>query len=638
MPVTDIRSGTNPIGVGPRPLDGTATGVGRISTADDAIHRFIDALGGAGNVVPNVVARAGDAVKLSPDGAIWLSASGNLVADPALDHPRNAIEMGDVLYQASLSSEAGTNLFTHPAITRDQKALALVSLQAAFNSANVDMPAAAGFQTKEQALQARSCAAVLMMDLAESLSAAKPEEAELQRKILGSYLKLLSEEPHGLARNFMIYDLEREKKELVPDVQPVIATLMEEVAQTKPPYEDWFKNGNDTLKVDYHVGNGFWDDELQFWTARGWERKDNADGTVTLKHAFNENGVVTKVEMLCHNGPDAMFKRMNDPSVGVVVYSGHADYGRNVTKRLADGAPLVGSKVFFGLQCAGKDIHNNILGKYTDLQIVQSKNSSYPNEDRSTLLNALEGFAQRRNWIEISKQNRETNSDNYYFPADTLLRKKAEDLDHNGVADVWDRVVHYNTFKPQSTIDQELTPKDPGVPAARLNGAAFEAAIMRLERLAGYNQWASELQNFRLLADGFYDGKPADPLFREIPARDDDGDLTKFQLNRNYAQASEETLGAMLCYRVGREAGQRAGLSESESKGSGLLMAAKCLAVDNGSLDQQIWNGLIKFEKLANVTYQDALAAAQIDHEMGAGTRETLDALMNTLGQKNIRL
>jgi hypothetical protein len=95
-----------------------------------------------------------------------------------------------------------------------------------------------------------------------------------------------------------------------------------------------------------------------------------------------------------------------------VIYSGHANYGRNVQSRLDGGAPLIGRKVFFGLQCGGKSVHNDLLAKYPELQIVQSRSSSYGGEDRRTLMNALEGFARRAAWADIAAENKRKSSDN----------------------------------------------------------------------------------------------------------------------------------------------------------------------------------------------------------------------------------
>ena len=89
-------------------------------------------------------------------------------------------------------------------------------------------------------------------------------------------------------------------------------------------------------------------------TGYGTQRRESITGSVATVNAEEANvGVVTNVEMRMTSGPEGLFRRMNDPGVHIVAYSGHADYGRNVQRQIEGGSPLIGSKVFFGLQCGG---------------------------------------------------------------------------------------------------------------------------------------------------------------------------------------------------------------------------------------------------------------------------------------------
>lgn len=621
---------------------GPAVPAGGAPTVSDVLRRYSDGVAPArprAPAAPVAPARPAEVVPLTEDGGLFLSKTGNLVREAGLDRPRSAVELGDGLFRAAMLAEDGQNIFASPKITLEQKGLALASLVAAFNSANADLPAAGGFQRREQALQVRACAAPLILDLAGTLSAAKPAEAELQRRALDQYLKLLESEKHGLARNFMIFDLDRSKAALPADVRPLVAGLMNEVAPSKPFYDDWFKNGNNTVRVDYHVGNGFWEEETAFYIGQGFARRDNPDGTMTLSKKMVENGVETNFELKMYNGPGAIFRKMNDPNTHIVVYSGHANYGRTVSSRLGAGAPQIGNKVFFGLQCGGKGVHNEILEKYPSLQVVQSKNSSYGHQDRWTLLNSLVGISKRAGWEEISRQNIRENSDNYYFPTDTLVKKRAEDQDGDGIADAWDRVVSYNRFSAHGSVGEELSPRDPGHDARELDGRNLEGALNRFLRIAGYNEWNEGLQNQRVLTDGFYNGKAEDPALKLDAVQEADGTIYRVRINKHYAHASEETLGALLCYEVGRAECARQGLSAADAKGAALLMTAKCLDVDDGNLDQEIWKALLAYAKLpAGISFSDALGSAKEDHDMSAGTARTLESLRGKLRARNIAL
>jgi hypothetical protein len=638
MPTTDVR-------FQPRTPTTSLDGVVApppTTTVSDVLGNFADRVGAPNPVAPRAPARplATQEVKITDDGTLFLSKTGHLVPQAGLEQPRNTLEMGDTLFRASILAEADVNIFKDPRINLEQKGYAMTSLVGAFNKGNVEIPAMGGFQNKEQALQARSCAAALLLDLAESVNPARPEEAAFAKTCTQQYLRLLESEKHGLNRNFMIYDLETSKKNLPAEFRPVIDALMVEVAQTRPLYDEWFKDGNTKLKVDYHVGAGFWEEEVGFWqNDQGFARRDNGDGSVTLSKRVESNGKFLDVEMKMYNGPDAMFRKMNDANTHVVVYSGHANYGKNVTKRLDGAPPLVGHKVFFGLHCGGKGVHNEILDKWPELQVVQSLNSSYGYQDRRTLLVALQGFAERADWATISQRNVRQNSDNYYFPSDTLIRKRAEDRDNDGIFDAWDRIVSYNTFKPQASVNEHFTARDPGVAAARLDGRNLNSAVNRFLRIAGYNQWAQRLEDQRVLSNGFYEGTTRDPIFKITEERDDAGTMYKVELNKCFAHMSEESLGAVMHYELGKAAAERAGLPAADAKAAGLLMTAKCLSVDDGGLESEIFRGLCAFEKLpATLNYNEALECAKQDEHMSAGTARTLATYKEKLRARNVQL
>lgn len=586
---------------------------------------------------------AANPVPLRPGASLFLSSAGHIVGDSSQSAPASVQEQGELLFQAAqLSETTGENLFAQPSLTVERKAAALISLRQAFNAANPELSRTNGFANKTQALQTRAAAAPLLLDLAKSLDSSQPTQRALQEQALNAYLQLLESEPHGLARNFMIYDLDRAKGALPHSARPQIDTLMREVAPLTPPYEEWFKNGNTKLKVDYYVGNGFWEEEIDAYVSRGFTKKENHDGTVTLKKPYtyerdlndgSTQRIQTEVELTMHDGPQELFEKMNDPKTHMVVYSGHANYGREVPSHLRGAPEQAGAKAFFLLQCGGKGVHDAVLERYPDLQVVSSKNSSYASQDHETFLNALEGISKRQPWSQISTQNTRRNSDNYYFPSDTLLAKRALDRDKDGKVDSWDRVVNYDTFHPQAHVSAQLTPQDPGKAADVLDGRAVHGAILRFQRLAGYNQWAQPMQNQGVLNAGYYEGAPTDPLVKLTPVRGEDGgEVYKLQVNKHYAHATEETLGAALHYELGRYFAQREGLSPGDAKAAGLLMAAKAIDVDTGQLDRETWKALLDHAQLPpSIKLADAQNANHADEHFSAGGAHTLSLFKESL-------
>jgi hypothetical protein len=416
------------------------------------------------------------------------------------------------------------------------------------------------------------------------------------------------------------------------------------VAPLTPPYEQWFKNGDTKFKVDYFVGDSFWDEELNAYTSQGFARKDNPDGTVSLTRHYDEERAgekfETDVELVMHNGPQGMFDHMNDPSVKAVVYSGHADYGREVPSHLANSPDMKGDKAFFALQCGGKGIHDALLEHFPDLQVVASKNSSYGYQDRATFLNSLEGISKRLPWSQISTQNASRNSENYYFPSDTLISRRAQDRDHDGNADAWDRVMNVNPFHPEAEIAAQLTPKSPGRRADEIDGRAVTGAMLRYWRMAGYNEWAKDQENQGVVSKGFYEGKKTDPLFRTTEVNGPDGKkVLQLQVNSQYAHASEEVLGAAMHYELGRMAAKKSGLSDGDAKAAGLLMAAKALDIDTAYDDEDAWHVLLKYAELPQtIPYGLAMSANHGSEEFPAGSAATLAVFKESLKAEGITL
>jgi hypothetical protein len=639
----------------PRPIRPTTVpttpSTGRTDTTAPVTTPSVPSTTGPGRTTPTDAfggtRGTGRSAAATPVGeGVFLSSSGNFVSRAGQDKPVTAAEMGETLTRVAQLLEGGTNVFKAPGVTLAQKEAALTALNDAFTT-GAD-PAKFG-GNKDQALQTRASAAPLLLDLAQSLDPSKPAEKALLGRAFDQYKKALDTEPHGQLRTFMLFDLDRAKGALPAEFRSTIDGLMREVAPLAPPYEEWFKNGNTNFKLDYYVGDTFWEEEKAAYVAQGFLAKENPDGTVSIKKHYEKERTlndgtkqkfVTDVELVMHNGPSGMFDHINDPSVSGIVYSGHADYGREVPSHLGGAPEMNGAKAFFALQCGGKGIQNALLEHYPDMQVVASKNSSYGYQDRATLMNAIEGIAGRLPWSAVSTKNASNNSDNYYFPSDTLIGRRATDGDRDGKADAWDRVLNVNPFHPQADIEAQLTPRKPDKSIEQLDGHALSGSVFRFWRMAGYNTWAEHLKDQGVVGGGFYAGKQRDPLFKFTTVKGEDGkDLVKAQVNQWYAHASEEVLGAALHFELGRDEAKKGGLSDKDAKAAGLLMAAKALDIDTAYDDEDAWKALLKFEGLPEkVSYQDAMTANHQSEEYSAGSPDTLETFKKSLAEKHIEL
>lgn len=554
-------------------------------------------------------------------GDIQLTGRGDLVSTSGASLVRMLSTLANV-------SEQDTNPFRQGLTAAQQKGLFDLLQQALVAPQQSQAPG-----TPEQVLQAS--AAVLLLDLARATA-----DPVLKSEIIKAYGHGL-EQAGGVNRRFMILDLERVAPELGPDARRLSHAHIAEVAPSAPPYASWFANGNDTVRVHYYVGAGFWDEESRDYAAHGWSVSDQADGTRLMKKSITfepEQGpaVKTHFEVVMHNGSSALFSKMNDPAVQMVVYSGHASYGRHVPQQLGAGTDLVGDKVFMGLQCGGKGTQDPVADKYPELIQIQTKNSSYGYQDRATFRAVIDGIAHRSDWAGALKGR----SFNYYGPADRLSNERALDRDQDGRADLLDRVASHGLERPAArAVKDQLTPVATATAAQDLDGTALHAVVLRLHRMLGYTDYADHLQDQTVLDDGFYDGGVQDPLLRVDERKGPDGaPQYRLSVNKAYAGASEEVLGAAIHFELGRRFAALPGhYSPQEATAAGLLMATKALKVDNDTHDTEAFDALTRYAGIEGVSLRDARRAHAADDD-SAGNRAQIDALLKELGARGVKL
>ncbi len=487
---------------------------------------------------------------------------------------------------------------------------------------------------REQMLQAS--AAVLLLDLARVTS-----DKDLKSEIVKAYAHGL-ENSSGVNRRFMILDLERIAPELGSDAIRLLNENIGEVAPTAPPYASWFANGNDTIKVDYYVGRGFWDEEADDYEQGGFKLTENPDGTRLLEKTITfepEDGpaIKTKFEITMHDGRRGLFTKMNDPDVHMVVYSGHSDYGRAVPGQLRDGTDLVGDKVFMGFQCGGKGTQDPLADKYPGLTQIQTKNSSYGYQDRKTFSTLVEGIARRADWAGTMKGR----SFNYYGPADRKTNESALDRDQDGRADIFDRVASHDLEEPNSMkVKDQLKPVATSTAAYKLDGSALHAVGLRFHRMIGYSEYAEHLKDQSVLNDGFFEGGPDDPLLKLAQQPDVDGKKQfRMSINKSYANASEAVLGAAVHFELGRRfAASEGGYSPQQATAAGLLLVSKALSVDLSYYgDSKVFDALTKYAGIEGVSLRDVDRARAVDHDLSGGKAQ-VKALLDALAERGVKL
>lgn len=185
---------------------------------------------------PIQVAAAGEGlpgIALAAPG-LFLSASGHIVSRPGQAAPVTNQELGATLTEAAEAMAQGIFPFAVQGIPFAQKAAAFEALSKAID---LGLDAANFGGNADQALQTRAAVAPLLLDLAESLDVAQPEQKTLFAHLFARYEDATKNEPHPDLRGFMSADLARIKHFLPSEVLPAIERLTGEVVPTVP-YDD----------------------------------------------------------------------------------------------------------------------------------------------------------------------------------------------------------------------------------------------------------------------------------------------------------------------------------------------------------------------------------------------------------------
>ncbi len=575
---------------------------------------------------------AGDAVLLK--GGLFVT-----TADAAL--PSKPQEVGQSVYLAAspiAASDPRTNVFA--GLGTAETAQVFEALKSALVQVPTDTAIPQGYDDALQPLQQRSSVATTMLELMRSMRGGTAEDKLLQDSVLKAYGAMAEKEPASILRDSMVFQLHNNKDCLASAEQREVSDrLMRSFAPTSPPYDDWFKDGNDTLRVVCHTGGEFFQSEVDRWKGEGFKEVGSASsGQVELEKVYERNGVETTVRLTMARGTSGTFDRMDDPDTHIVAYSGHASWGRTVPREMRNAPEQQGAKLLLVHQCCGRGSINKFRGTYPDSQLITTCNSSYEHEDFATFKKTLVGIAERRSWASISNQIRDESwqnrRDNYYFPNDAQLRMRALDRDHDGVQDIVDRLVSFNTFAVEQDTGAEFTAKDPGVAVDRLDGTHVHEAAQIMNTTTHFSDFmTTHGTGDSFVGKGYF--KPAsddDPMVKISPVKLGAIKSYEVQVNAHFAHASEEAIKAEAFFTLAHsEPFLRSDDSKLDTCLKGLILVAHSLDVDSGHRDGEIFKALCKRHGLPEIDLWLVKACVELDH-VYAGSEASIQKLSTKLG------
>lgn len=605
------------------------------------------------------------ALGVLPDGSKLFLKEGAFVSAPDAALPSTPVEYGQGLYRAA-------RVFSEPGLNPVEK-LSLADKQAVVDRVLVGLAQAKpgdtpppGYEHPTQAAQQRSASATVLREILTSLKAADGQGKLLQDKALNALCDLVKNESDPGLRDHMAFHLHAVKDALpLPEQQTKVDAAFEAFAPSKPPYDEWFKDGNRTLNVVCHTGGEFFSSEVGRWKNEGFAVVEEGQGwnspTLLEKKVPGLDGEEMTIRLKMYSGQSGTFDAMKDEDTHIVAYSGHSGWGKNMPSELRRAPDEVGKKLVIIHQCCGQGIVNKVRDKYSEAQLMTTRYSSVEPEDFFAFKTALYGITGRKSWDEIHDaiadggwRNRKNN---YLTPADELTRMKVRDRDHDGKADLLDRVYDFETFDVPGDTATAFEPKEPSGRDQVLAGEKLHNASQIVNTTLGFSGFLDHMERANpFLSGGYFDAKPgdadSDKMIRIVdrPVDPEDMNLSseranlranephyELQLNRRFAHASEEVVKAASFFEVGMRFGDAD--SKSDRVLQALFLVAHSVSVDDTyGRDQFVFDELVKAMGLPSfLTYADAKRYLEADSHVYAGSDLSVRKWKEALGADKLK-
>lgn len=574
-------------------------------------------------------------VRLTPSGHI---------ATPDGKEPTTPKEVGDGLFRAaSLIDDIPGNLFDDIQAPVALKEKMLDNLVASMESA-------APGQTPEgldetQTLQMRSSAATTMLELMTSKTNVDPA---FQEQVFNHYEAAIQNEPNGLLKDSMVFNLHRLQDTLPASLQGRVEGMMDTVAPSKPPYDAWFADGDSTVKIAFAAGHESYQDGIDRLKGEGFEVASNSHGKTTLTKTVERNGVETTFEINMRHYSTDMYKEMNDPDVDIQMYSGHSNWGRNVRSSLKNAPEGTGKdKLILTDLCVGKGEIQMTRDKYPDAHLITTHNSSYfrPGSDSEgihALLNVMDGIANRDGYADMAEATRKDNpwkwtherygvDNNFIFPTDLETRRRVLDQDHDGQADVFDRMVNFNTFDVETDTAREFEAIVPARDTQELVGTKVHFAAQTINRMAIYSGVMKNSNSAgEVLPGGYFTpNEGEDRLFRFDKVEMNGEPTVRMTMNADFAHMSEEALRMAASYEYAMYKVDEGdiNLNPEQAKMNAMIFASHSLYTDAGHRDSAVWKEFMSAYNLPDISRSDVESAKKADDHYYSGSRASLTSL-----------
>jgi hypothetical protein len=536
-----------------------------------------------------------------------------------------AAEKGDALFRAGelVDNAKKDSLFSGlPAETRKKAFEQLAP--------TLSTTAPAGFD-KNQALQARASSGTVLLALMEATP-----EADVAAPMLKAYENLIKNEPDQRLKENLIFHLSNSNIAKSGPAKEVAARLMDQLAPLKPPYEKWFANGNNTVKMDWQVGDEFLAGFNSKLKSAGW--KETSAGSGVFQKTFNEPGVgETKFEIRTRlGGGSRLLEKLSDKSVNIIGYDGHSNWGRNQVSSIKNQAALPDGgdgKLYFSNLCVGKSQIDAFKEKFPKMQVTTTYGSSAVDTDIDGLAKLM---SKRAGWDQITpfldRVDGHYDRNNFLTPTSTLQREKVLDRDHDGQADYLDKHFNYSTFNVPEDTRREFRPVKQDRDSSTLDGTKINIAAQVLNTVSEFSGILRPVnEHSRVIADGWFEpaaGEAEVVKFEKVNVQGKDPEY-RMKVNARYSHMSEEALRATCAYELNRwlQSSGEQRIDPVDRKIAAVISFAQSLDIDDGWRDDEVFKNFLDRYNLPAFSRDDIQVLLDAEHHDYAGSDEMVASI-----------
>lgn len=313
-------------------------------------------------------------IRLSPEGELLLNGKTGFAARD----------------EAALLVQSGVSPFRHATLEQRQRLLTDLT---EIVKEGVQRPSDAG-------LLNRSSAATLLLSLART------SPASIQGPALESYVTAMGKEKNFELAASMLNNLNFDRLQLTKPQEVVRQRLEQRETPSVMAYEEWWgKSKKPKLEVRHYVMEDFWKTEIKAHKARGFELVSETSKSAVFKGVLSDPkgkhpDVAVHIKM--EKSHENILRDMDDPSVHMVLYSGHSQLGAVLDQSLAVAPKVMkGTKALFVFNCRADQSEPGIREQFPGIHLTTTMKSSYSEDDAKVLDQVFLMIGRRGKYEEV---------------------------------------------------------------------------------------------------------------------------------------------------------------------------------------------------------------------------------------------